>query len=277
MSQLTTPEFKTISVEADGAIGWLRLNRPDRANALNEDMWKEIPQGMEWLDQQRQVRVVVLAGNGKHFTAGIDLSVLQSQGEQLAGHPCATRAREGFLRFIEQCQRSFNSMEQVRFPVIAAVHGACIGAGVDIISGCDLRLCTADARFCIKEVDVGIVPDVGTVQRLKHVIGYSATAELTYTAETFDGARARELGLVSRVCESQDDLYKAAQALAASIAAKPPSAIRAVKRNLLFSRDRSVDDGLAYAALWNAGMAMGSDVQEAMMSAVQKREAKFQD
>lgn len=277
MSLTEAPSYSTLNVECVGPIAWLRLNRPDRGNALDQAMWDELPHALDWLDKRPGLRVVVLAGAGRNFCGGIDLSILDRERNNVLGNACPTRGREKFLDFIESAQASFNALEKIRVPVIAAIHGACFGGGVDLIAACDMRLSTADAKFCIKEVDVAIVPDVGTVQRLRHVIGYSNVAELTYTAEVFDGRRARELGLVSRVCDSVEALQAAASELAALIAAKPPVAVRGIKRNLLYSRDHNVADGLAYAAAWNAGMLVGADLDEAIASQREKRPGRFLD
>jgi enoyl-CoA hydratase len=269
--------LETVRVDLDGSIAWVRLNRPASANALDRRMWEELPRAMEWLDTRRSVRAVILCGEGRHFTGGIDLSVVEWLQELTRDPQRETRNREDVLAFIELAQHSFTAVERLRVPVIAAIHGACIGGGVDLIAACDLRLCAQDARFSIKEVDLAVVPDVGTLQRLRHVIGYSTMAELTYTAETFDAARALSMGLVSRVCETRDALMETAAKIAREIAAKPPTTVRGIKRNLLWSRDHSVQDGLAYAATWNAGMLVGEDLREALSAARQKRKATFPD
>lgn len=271
------PAFETVRLVADGAIARLSFNRPDNANAFDRRMWDELPRALEWIGTQRSLRVVVLSGEGKHFTGGIDLSVVAWLQELTADPRRATRGREDVLAFIERAQHAFNALERCPVPVIAAIHGACVGAGVDLIAACDLRLCSADARFCVKEVDLAVVPDVGTLQRLSHVIGYSATAELTYSADTFDAQRALALRLVSRVLESKDALLEAANRLAQDIAGKPPTAVRGIKRNLLWSRDHSVQDGLAFVATWNAAMLVGEDLAEALAAAKQKRKAIYPD
>jgi enoyl-CoA hydratase len=277
MTALHIPSFTTLQIELKEHIGWLRLNRPEKANSINQAMWDELPQALAWLQRQTTLRVLVLTGNGRHFTAGIDLAILRRERDAIAANACGSRGREGFLDFIESAQHAFNAFENLRVPVIAAIQGVCIGGGVDLIAACDIRICSVDARFCVKEVDVGIVPDVGTIQRLRHVIGYSALTELSYTGETFDGAKAQRLGLVSQVCPSEEALKQTAAELAATIAAKPPVAVRGIKRNLLFSRDHSVADGLAYAAAWNAGMTMGRDLDESMAALSEKRTPEYRD
>lgn len=272
-----TPSFESVALRVDGAIAHLRFNRPEQANAFNHAMWEDLPRALEWIGTQRAVRAVVLSGEGKHFTGGIDLSVVAWLRGLTADPQRATRGREDVLAFIEMAQHAFNALERCPVPVIAAVHGACVGAGVDLIAACDLRLCAADARFCVKEVDLAVVPDVGTLQRLGHVIGYSAMAELTYSAETFDAQRALSLRLVSRVLESRDALLEAAMKLAQDIASKPPTAVRGIKRNLLWSRDHSVQDGLAFVATWNAAMLVGEDLAEALDAALSKRKPQYPD
>ncbi|AXQ31833.1 enoyl-CoA hydratase [Solimonas sp. K1W22B-7] len=259
----------------DGHIGRVGLCRPDKANAFDLAMWEELPAAFAWLSGQQGLRVAILFGEGRHFCAGIDLSVIRHLLELASGNACSARGREALLAFIERVQAAFNAIEGLRVPVIAEIQGACIGAGVDLIAACDMRLCTVDARFSIKEADLGVVPDVGTIQRLRHVLGYSVLAELSYTAQHFDGQEARKLGLVSQVHESPDTLREAVNRLAATIASKSPVALRGIKRNLLWARDRSVADGLSYVAAWNAAMMPGEDLRESLDAVQQKRAPSY--
>jgi enoyl-CoA hydratase/carnithine racemase len=270
-------DFSTLRVSVEGPVGHLQLHRPDKANAMNLALWEELPRAAAWLDEQSGVRVVVLSAAGRHFTAGIDFEALAHLGQMTAGKGCPARAREQVWHFIRRAQASFTRIEQLRVPVIAAIQGACIGAGVDLISACDLRLCSADARFSIKEVDLAIAADVGTLQRLRHLIGLSHLSELAYTGETFDAARAERLGLVSRVLDDADALHAAALELAQTLAAKSPLTLRGIKHNLLYSRDHSVAEGLEHIALWNASMLVSHDATEAMMAQAQKRAPRFAD
>lgn len=269
--------FQTVKLELQDHIAWLRLNRPDKANAFSMTMWDEFPQAVAWLDEQPQVRAVILCGEGKHFTAGIDMEALASLGQMVKPKQCGGRAREQVRKFILRAQDCFNSLERLRVPVIAAVHGACIGAGVDLIGACDLRYCTIDARFSIKEVDLAVTADVGTLQRLRHIIGLPRLSELAYTGETFDGRKAQEIGLAGQAYASREELLAAVEALARRIAAKSPLTVRGVKYNLLYSRDHSVRDGLEMVANWNAAMLISDDLSEAVTAQLQKREARFAD
>lgn len=269
--------YSSLTIDTAGPIAQLRLNRPDKANAMNLAFWQELPLALAEIDAAEQVRVLILSGNGRHFSAGIDVEALAHLGGMVLGKGCPARAREQLHRFIRDAQAAFSRCEQLRVPVIAAVHGACIGAGIDLIAACDIRLGSLDARYSIKEVDLAVVPDVGTLHRLRHVIGLSAVAELSYTAESFDAARALQLGLVSRNFDDPAALMAGAEAMAATIAAKSPITVRGIKHNLLHARDHSVAEGLAYTAAWNAAMLVSADAQEAMAAQLQKRTPKFAD
>ena len=268
--------YTTVNISVDGGIGHLRLNRPQKANAMNLPMWDELPLAIAELGRDASVRVVILSGEGRHFCAGIDVEALAHLA-QLTAKGCAGRAREQVLTFIEHAQAAFTAVEQLRVPVIAAVHGACVGAGVDLIGACDIRIASSDARFCIKEVDLAVVPDVGTVQRLRHIIGYGRLTELTLTAETFDAGSARDWGLVTRLYADSEALMEGADALAHAIAAKSPLAVRGIKRNLLWSREHGTAEGLSYAASWNAAMLISDDAREALMAQMEKRAPQFED
>ena len=270
-------DLQTLKIDIREHVAWLRLNRPDKANAFSLTMWDEFPQAVDWLGRQAEVRVVIVCGEGRHFTAGIDLEALAHLAAMVSGKGCAGRERENLHQFIRHAQDAFNSLERLRVPVIAAVHGACIGAGIDLISACDLRYSTLDAKFSIKELDLAVTADVGTLQRLRHVIGLPRLTELAYTAETFDGRKAQAIGLVGQAYETQDELMREAEAMARRIAAKSPLTVRGVKHNLLYSRDHSVREGLEMVAAWNSGMLISDDIQEALTAQLQKREPKFAD
>ena len=270
-------EFQTLKIDLQDNLAWLRLNRPDKANAFSLTMWNEFPRAVAWLDEQPQVRVVILCGEGRHFTAGIDLEALAHVGQMASSKGCPARARENVRKFILHAQDCFNSVERLRVPMIAAVHGACIGAGIDLIAACDMRYGTVDAKFSIKEVDLAVTADVGTLQRLRHVIGLPRLTELAYTAETFDGRKAQNIGLVAQAYATREELLAQVEQLARRIAAKSPLTVRGIKHNLLYSRDHSVREGLEMVATWNAAMLVSDDLTEAVTAQLQKREAKFAD
>src|SRR5512135_3375635 len=217
-------EFKTLRVALDGQVAHIELNRPERANALELAMWTELRDAMRWLDETAAARVGVISGAGKHFTAGIDLGMLSGMKAQISDD-CDGRSREKLRRVILDLQDCLSSIGRCRKPVIAAIHGACVGGGIDLVCACDLRYCSADAFFSVKEIDVGLTADVGTLQRLPRLIGEGPARELAYTGRNVDGREAQELGLVNRCFDTPAELASGVAALAAAIAAKSPLAM----------------------------------------------------
>ncbi len=270
-------DFDTLAVTLDGPVATVRLNRPDKANAMNPAMWQEIRRAFDWVDQTPAARVAILEGEGRHFSAGIDLQMMAGLIPQVHDD-CDGRAREKLRRLILDLQDTLTSLERCRKPVLAAIHGACVGGAVDLICCADMRYAAADAQFTIKEVDIGMVADVGTLQRLPRLIGSQGLVrELAYTGRAVDAAEARAIGLVNRVYDSRDALHAGVRDVAASIAAKSPLAIRGIKEQLNYARDHSVADGLNHVATWNAATLLSEDLMSAM-SAAQKREPpRFRD
>ena len=221
-------QFETLKVALADGVATIELDRPERANAMELAMWGELREAMRWLDETPEARVGVLSGAGKHFTSGIDLGLLAGMQAQIRDD-CDGRAREKLRRLILDMQDTLSSIERCRKPVIAAIHGACVGGGIDLVTACDLRYCSADAYFSVKEIDVGLTADVGTLQRLPHIVGEGAARELAYTGRRLSGAEAKELRLVNQCYPDRDALMAAMRELAAALAAKPPLALRGCK------------------------------------------------
>ena len=268
--------LETLSIAVADGIAAIELNRPDKANAINQQMWLDIRSAFRRVDEIAEARVVVISGRGTHFASGIDLAMLAGLSRQTRDE-CEGRTRENLRRTILDLQDTLNSIERCRKPVIAAVHGACIGGGVDLISCCDMRYASADAYFSVKEIDVGMVADLGTLQRLPKLVPDGIVRELAYTGRRLDAEEARQIGLVNRIFESPDDLRRGVAEIAAAIAAKSPLSVRGIKEMLVYSRDHSVADGLNYIAAWNAAMLVSEDLSEAMIAAREKRPPKFRD
>jgi len=275
-TSMSTPEFETLQLSVDSHIAHVRINRPDKANAMNRAMWREIGNAFEWIDATPEVRVAVLSGNGAHFTSGIDLAMLAGVADEV-DDDCEGRKREKLRRTILALQDSLTSLERCRKPVLAAIHGACIGGGIDLICCADMRYCAADAFFSIKEIEMGMTADVGTLQRLPKLIGDGMVRELAYTGRKFLAEEARSVGLVNRVFESPEALLQGVMQIATEIAAKSPLSMRGTKEMIIYARDHSVADSLNYIATWNAAMLMSSDLQEAMMAGMQKKVPMFRD
>ena len=268
--------FETLSVGLADGVATVELNRPEKANAMSRQMWQDIRSVFRWVDETPEARVAVISGRGKYFTSGIDLAMLAGLKEQISDS-CDGRAREKLRRLILDLQDSLSGIERCRKPVIAAIHGACIGGGIDLITCCDMRYAAAEAYFSIKEIDVGMTADVGTLQRLPKLVPDGIARELAYTGRRFDAAEAKQIGLINRVYDSAESLREGVAEIAATIAGKSPLSIRGIKEMVVYSRDHSVADGLNHVATWNAAMLMSEDLTEAMTAAIQKRPAKFKD
>jgi 2,4-dienoyl-CoA reductase (NADPH2) len=268
--------YETLSVSLHNHIATIKLKRPDKANAMNLAMWHEIRQAFKWVDAKSEARVAILEGEGKLFTSGIDLQMMMGMGDQIQNE-CEARTRENLRQVILDLQDTLTSLERCRKPVLAAIHGACIGGGIDLICCADMRYCSSDASFSIKEIDIGMTADVGTLQRLPKLIGEGMARELAYTGRKFNADEALAMRLVNRVFDSPEAMQKAVREIATNIAAKSPLSIRGVKEIITYSRDHSVADGLNYVATWNAAMLLSNDLQEAMMANMGKRAPEFKD
>ncbi|MCZ4127862.1 crotonase/enoyl-CoA hydratase family protein [Stutzerimonas balearica] len=268
-------EYKAFRVELADKVAQVVIDRPEKINAMNADFWAEIIDVFRWVDDTDEVRVVVLSGAGPHFSSGIDLQLLAQVGAQLGKD--VGRNAEQLRRKILSLQASFNAVDHCRKPVIAAIQGYCLGGAIDLISACDMRYCSADARFSIKEIDMGMAADVGTLQRLPRIIGDGMMRELAYTGRTLDGAEAQAIGLVNRVYENPKALMEGVNELARQIAEKSPLAIRGTKEMVRYMRDHRVDDGLEYIATWNAAMLQAADLRVAVAAHMARQKPDFAD
>jgi len=268
--QLSSPAEHVIEV---------KLNRPKKLNAMNKVFWREIRQAFEGIGQDTQWRAAILSANGKIFTAGLDLMDHSDGffgGSDDEEDRDVGRASYHQRKHVLDYQASFTAVEECPIPVIACVHSACVGGGVDLICASDMRLCSEDATFCIKEVDVGLAADVGTLQRLPKIVGNdSLIREWAYTARKVGSKEALSCGLVSRICASREALYAAGLELASLIASKSPVAVAGTKRNLLYSRDHSVKDSLEYVATWNGAMLQSNDLVNAIQASMNKQKPTF--
>ena len=257
------PRFDTLALELADQVALVELNRPDKANAMNAAMWRELEECFRWCDREPAVRAVVLAARGRHFCAGIDLQMFATLDDQSLE---PGRRAEHRRQHIERLQANLTAIEQCRKPVLAAVQYTCIGGGVDMISCCDMRYCTADAYFAIKEIELGMVADVGTLQRLPRLIGDGLMRELAYTGRRIEATEAQRHGLVNQVHATREEMLAAVMDIARTIARRSPLAIRGTKEVLLYGRDHSVAEGLRYIANWNAGMLSADDLMRSVMA-----------
>jgi enoyl-CoA hydratase len=264
---------EVLTIERDGHVATVWLNRPDKLNALNLPFWDDIPRAMEELGDDPAVRAVVVAARGKAFTVGIDLTLLA----QVAGAGTGSDASRKLARYeeVKRMQWTMTSIAQCRKPVIAAVHGYCLGAGIDLITACDIRLASQDAIFSVRETRMAMVADVGTVQRLPRLIAAGHVAELLYTGKDIGAQRAREIGLVNDVYPDAASVVEAARSLAEEIAANSPLAVQGAKKVLAAEADMSLDDALDHIALYNSAFIESRDIVEATTAFFEKRDPNF--
>jgi len=267
--------FKTLRINLDGDVGILALRAP-KGNAQNDDMWQELHLALSTL-QNMGARAIVLRGEGKHFCTGIDLATLGGglTSGAGAGH-CEGRSRLQFMSSLKVLQDAMTAFEHCPLPIIAAIHGACIGAGIDLITACDIRVATADARFCVKEVDLGLAADMGTLARLPGIVGDGIARDLALTGREFTGADAFRYNLVSQTFPNVNELFQHALELAKNVAAKSPLALLGTKRMLLHQRGRTVQEGLDAVSVWNAATLPGSeDINEVFKAMNERRKPTF--
>ena len=266
--------------EGQGGVATLWLDRAEARNAMGVDLWRDLPRAMAVLSADTAVRAVVVAAEGPHFSVGLDLKAMGSMltggsdGGGAGGSSSAARARSGRAEVL-RLQDAITSVARCPKPVIAAVHGYCIGGGVDLIAACDIRLASADAIFSVREAKMAIVADLGSLQRLPAIINAGHLAELAYTGKDISAERAREIGLVNDLAPDVAGVHKAAQTLALEIASNSPLAVQGTKAVLVANEGRSVAEGLDYVATWNAGMLASDDLTEAVTAFMEKRPPKF--
>lgn len=264
--------YDHLTLDVRDGLGWLWLDRPEKRNALSADMWADIPAAVAELGEDDRVRALVVAGKGPAFTVGIDLAMLMAL--QPEGSSAAESNRLLYLE-IKRLQNTMSAFADCPKPVIAAVHGYCLGAGIDLITACDIRLAATDAVFSVRETRLGIVADVGTLQRLPRTIAPGLAAELVLTGRDVDAAEAARIGLVNRVYRDHDALMEAAQALGEEIAANSPLAVEGSKAVMAAGADMSLDRALDHVALWNSAFLRSNDLTEAFSAHVEKRPPRF--
>lgn len=266
--------YEAFEIEIEARVATVWLNNPERRNALGPAFWKELPTMMRALDGDPDIRAIVLAARGPHFTVGLDLKTMA--GVLLASTTGGgASARLQVREHIQSFQDAITTVARCRKPVIAAVHGYCLGGGIDLITACDIRLAAADAVFSVRETRIAIVADVGTLQRLPAIIGKGHVAEMVYSGADLSAQRAKEIHLVNEVYGDQAATVQAARDLAARIAENSPLAVSGAKQVMAFCEGKSVEDGLEYVALWNAAFIESADLLEALQAFTEKRPARF--
>ena len=270
-------ESPVLTIESSGHVGVLWLDRPEALNAMGPAFWTDLPRAIAALDTDPDVRCIVIAAKGRHFCVGLDLKamsgLLTGGATSATASPVARNAAT--YADIRRMQDSVTVVAAATKPVIAAIHGYCIGGGVDLVAACDVRFASADALFSVREAKVAIVADLGSLQRLPAIIGAGHLAELAYTGKDIDAARAAQIGLVNDVATDAEAVFAQAMALAEEIAANSPLAVQGTKAVLQAGDGRSVDEGLEFVARWNTMFLTSNDLTEAMSAFAEKRTPTF--
>lgn len=271
-------QYLKVSVTAKG-VAQVVINRPEKLNAFNTQVWTEIGDCFKRFKTNGQVRCAVISATGRMFTAGLDLK------EAVSGAVFSAQkddevdvARKGYYHrlFILDFQQAISAVEDCDKPVVAVIHGGCLGIGIDLISACDMRIASEDAYFLVKEVDIGMAADIGTLQRLPKIVGNNSwVRDVCYTARKIPAQEALEVGLVSGLYKTAESALEGALKTASVIAAKSPVAVASTKHLLNYSRDHSVREGLEYTAIWNTLAHNSHDMATAAMSSLKKQSALF--
>lgn len=259
-------------------VAHVEINRPEKINAFKEVMWNNLSQIFTALSHDPSIRAILFTGAGpKGFTAGLDVQAAASEG-QLTKPATVDGARtaNALRRHILEFQACITSLEKCEKPVIVVMHGISFGLALDMALACDIRISTADTKFSVKEVDIGIAADIGTLTRLPHSVGnHSFVKDVALSARVFGSDEALQHGLVSRVYKDKTEAVDEGLKLASLIASKSPVAVVGTKELINYSRDKPIMEGLNYTAVWNMAMLQTQDVKDAMLSGLQKRTAKF--
>ena len=269
-------QLTCFEVSIEDHVAHIQMSRPNEMNSMNKAFWKELPVLVKKIDEEALARAIVISSTGKHFSAGMDLGVFMSgDAVPMTGDP--GRMGENLRRVVMQLQASMSSLEEIRIPVLVAIHGGCIGGALDLVCAADCRYATEDAYFTIKETELGMTADVGTLQRFPKLVSPGIVRELAYTGRKFTAQEAKDMGLVNAVYPDQESLIAGVLEVAKSIAKNSPLAVTGCKEMINYSRDHSVEDSLKYMATWQSGMFRPNDMMKSFAAKAQKSDAVFDE
>jgi enoyl-CoA hydratase/carnithine racemase len=266
--------METLRLERNGPVAWLRLNRPDKLNSFTIQMWREMAELGEKLSSDDELRALVVTGEGRAFSSGIDTSVFTSTERDSFGDDASPRHADPTVAAVLRTQDAYTWLEEAPFATIAAVRGYALGAGLQLALACDVRIVAEGAKLGLLELKYGIIPDLGGTQRLPRLVGPGKAKELILTGAQIDAAEAWRIGLAERVV-ADGDLDREAEDLATRIAAQPPLAVRGVKRAVDAASTMSVRDGLLVEAEAQAVCLQSDDMREAIAAFVEQRPPRY--
>ena len=267
---------EVLTLEVNGHVATLWLDRPDARNAMGRELFSDLPLAAKEVASNKDIRVLVIAAKGPAFTVGLDLKTMGGNLGASSNAKSSAVANSSFYDSILRMQDANTCFAELKIPVIGAVHGYCLGGGIDLITACDIRLCSSDTVFSVREAKIAIVADLGTLQRLPKIVSAGHVAELAYSAKDFDAAYAERIGLVNRVAGANAEaVLAAAYELANEIAANSPLAVQGTKAVLNANDGRTIDEGLKFVANWNALYINSNDLKEAFTAFIERRPAVF--
>ncbi len=278
---LIDEKFECFKIDIQDKIAHIILNRPEKMNSLPISFWSDLPRIINEIDHDALARVIVISSTGKHFSAGMDLSVFSdAENARNEENPKTDPGRKkgSFYKGLLKLQETFNCIDNSRIPVLMAIQGGCIGGAVDFASASDMRYCTEDAFFCIQEINIGMTADVGTFPRLPHLLPMGLVKELAFTGRRMFSNEAKDCGLVNNVFPNYDDMMKEVMKIAKEISKKSPLAIWGSKEAINYTRGRTIEEGLNQIAMWQAGMYNPQvDMKEALGAQIEKKDPEFED
>lgn len=267
--------YHCFEVDITSYVAHVKFCRPDKRNSMTPEFWNELPRLIDKLDSSGEVRVIVLSSTGPHFTAGMDLSVFaEASANSIDANNPQVRAAK-FYETVKRLQHSFTCLAQARVPVLAAIQGGCIGAGVDLATACDMRYASKDAFFTIQETNIAMTADVGTFPRLSQLIPDGIVRELAYTGRGMPADEAHRWGLVNTVYDSHEEMLEGIMHIANAIAAKAPMTIFGCKKMIQYAQDHTVADTLDYVGIWNASFFNKAEIMESMKAKQERRAPKY--
>lgn len=267
--------YQSVSLQKNAGILTLTLLGPNKGNAMGPEFWEELPEAIDEITAMDDVKVVVVRGSGAHFSYGLDLPRMMPRMARSIGPDTKGEQRRQLMQMVRQMQSGFLKMHQSPKPFIAAIHGWCIGGGLNMISAADIRLCSADAKFSLREARLAITPDIGGLQWLPTIIGQGYTRELAFTAKDFDAQFAQKIGLVNHIYATPEELFAAAHTMAEQIVANSAMAVQGAKEVLNYGLGKDIEAGLQYVAVWNSSQLQSADFQEAIVASLEKRQPVY--
>ena len=263
-----------VKYHREGHLGFITLNRPDKRNAMNWALWLALEGAVLQAEADPEARVIILQGEGKSFCAGLDLGPENELLQAIGATPSATQ-KLAFYRLVRRGQDIFTRLERLTRPTIAAIHGHCLGAGLELVLCCDMRFCSAETLFALPEPTLAIITDAGGLQRLPRVVGRGHAREIAFRGHRFKADRARAINLVNDVFPDQESLKAAVLEIAQEIAANPPLAVQGAKEALLFNEEADLQESLEYTAARSSMILPSEDLYEAIGAFAEKRKGKF--